>query len=284
MQVFKNQIIFRPSFWQKLLGNFAFMAITLFLAFVFFENLQQANLVIVILANLFVGGSVIGFLVALFNVVRHLEFDASGVQVYRLVGLTRYEWNDIKSIHAYQNDQKNIFLEFWFQDQSLKLVPENLEAHNNRNLLESRKIIRDLLAVLIKKEWISERVVNDRLDWVPADKKLLPKFKITEIIGEVSVTQHEAVKRNGREEITSATRYTSPVSKLIIEEGYCELGRKVTSYGVFFSEKLTGSTYYYDFGVEKYDAERQEVIFYNVCNHRDKMRLDLPTLRLEKIR
>jgi len=58
----------------------------------------------------------------------------------------------------------------------------------------------------------------------------------------------------------------------------------VTSYGVFFSEKLTGSTYYYDFGVEKYDTQRQEVIFYNVCNHRDKMRLDLPTLRLEKIR
>ncbi|OJJ21809.1 hypothetical protein BKI52_15025 [marine bacterium AO1-C] len=286
MKVFKNQIVFRPSYWHKLLGNFGFMAITLFLAFIYFENLQRASIVIIILANLFVGGSVIGFFVLLPSIVRRLEFHPSGIKVYQLVGFKKYEWSTLKSIHTYQNEQKRIFLEFWFQEQQFKLSPENLGAHSNHNLLESRKIIRSLLKTLIKKEWISDRVVNDRLDWVPAEKKPQPqpKFKIAEIVGEVNVTKHEVINRNGREEVVSATRYSSPITKLVIEEGYSDLGRKVTSYGVFFSEKLTGSTYYYDFGVEKYDEVRKEVIFYNVCDHKDKMRLDLPTLRLEKIR
>ena len=286
MKIIKDQIIFDSRYWQKLLGNFGFMALILFLSFIFFDNLKRANMLIIILANLLAGGSVVGFFITLFSLIRRLEFHEGGIRVHQLLGLKQYDWAHLKNIQAYQNEQKQVLMEFWFQDQSLKLVPENLGAQNNRNLLEGRKIMRDLLKVLTQRKWINTESVNDRLDWVSAEIKaqLEPHFKTAEIVGEVQVTQHNAVVRNGREEIVSATRYTSSVTKLVIEEGYSDLGRKVTSYGVFFSEKLTGSTYYYDFGVEQYDAVGQKVIFYNICNHKDKMRLDLPTLRLEKIR
>lgn len=286
MQILNDQIIFKSRFLKKVLRSFGAMVLMLFLSSIFFEDLKKANTAVVIVVNLVAGGSIVVFFIILFNGTRRLDFDATGMGVQTLFGYKKHPWTEIKTIRSYQNERKNVYLEFWFQDKSLKLTPENLGIQNNHSLFESKQTIRKLTQALTERGWVGNRVVNDQLDWLPTKEKRLPKpkFKIAEMIGSVEVTQMEATMNNGVEEINSVTRYTSPTTDLVIQEGYSVGGRKVTNYGVFFSEKINGSTYYYDFGVEKYDADRGEVIFYHVCDHKNKMRMVLKTHRLEKLR